>query len=106
MTIEEIQQEVAAWVSHNFPNHHSWHPILGMQEELGELSHAYLKRTQGVRTTENHDAAIEDAVGDLLIYLLDFCNTQGIDARDVLHRTWLQVRKRDWTIDSAKGDTP
>ncbi len=48
-TYAEIQAEVRVWSQRNFQNavpEHSW---LGMLEELGELSHAILKRQQGIR---------------------------------------------------------
>ena len=69
MTIKQIQQEQKAWVRHNFGDRPSWQPLLGVAEELGELSHAHLKHVQGIRVNENHTAKKKDAIGDLVIYL-------------------------------------
>lgn len=68
-----------------------------MQEELGELSHAYLKSFQNIRGTKaEHEAEIQDAVGDIIIYLLDFCNKAEIDLEGAINETWKLVKKRDW----------
>lgn len=92
-----IQREVKEWSLVNFGNHSSIESLLGLQEEVGELSHAYLKRKQGIRgTQEEHNIAIKDAVGDLCIYLMDFCNEEGLNIEDVIIDTWKMVSKRDW----------
>lgn len=50
-------------------------PIFGIIEELGELSRAVLKKKQGIRgSAEEHDAAAFDAVGDMLIFMIDAAN--------------------------------
>lgn len=103
MSIATIQGEIAIWVSHNFGPHPSWHPLLGIQEEAGELAHAFLKREQGIRTNEDHDAGIRDAVADLMIYLCDFCNSEKIDLEAELQDTWNRVKQRDWKKDPANA---
>lgn len=103
-SLRGIQAEQVEWVAHNFGGDRpAWHPLLGVQEEVGELAHAYLKRTQGIRVNENHDAAIRDAVADIVIYLLDFCTAEGIDLQSVLAETWAQVRGRDWKQSPETG---
>jgi NTP pyrophosphatase (non-canonical NTP hydrolase) len=95
--IEKVQREHKEWAHRNFGPRPSWHPLLGVQEEVGELSHAYLKREQGIRgTREEHEADMCDAVGDIMVFLIDFCNQEGIDLRDALAVTWEKVSKRDW----------
>ena len=95
-TLDRIQREQVPWVKHNFGDRHTWMPLVGLQEELGELSHAFLKKTQGIRTNEDHDANMRDAVGDIVIYLLDFCSGVGINLEKELVATWEKVKKRDW----------
>jgi NTP pyrophosphatase (non-canonical NTP hydrolase) len=103
-TLTRIQAEQRAWVLHNFGNREAWQPLLGIQEEVGELAHAFLKRHQGIRgTREEHDAAIRDAVADIIIFLLDFSSAEGIDVREVLDETWQKVRQRDWKADTETG---
>ena len=104
--LKQIQKEMIEWVDHNFPGREPWEPLLGIQEEVGELSHSFLKRHQKIRTNEDHDAGIKDAVGDILIYLLDFCNGQGINAQDILTETWNSVKERDWQKYPSSGGFP
>ena len=100
MDLGKLQTQLKPWVQHNFGDRPSWQPLLGLQEELGELSHAYLKREQRIRTNEDHEAGIRDAVADLVIFLADFCNAEGIDLAKEVYETWVRVSKRDWKANS------
>ena len=101
--LQEIQQQQADWSFRNFGNQPSTQPLLGIVEEVGELSHAVLKRAQGIRTNEDHQAAIDDAVGDIVIYLMDFCSKEGINLETAIQTVWLQVQERDWTQNKVDG---
>ena len=94
--LKELQQEVGNWSLQNFGPQEAWKPLLGIGEEVGELNHAYLKRSQGIRTTENHDEDIEDAAADIIIYLCDFCCKENIDLEATLQKVWDRVKKRNW----------
>lgn len=97
MDLYHFQKESKKWGDHNFPNNEPWQPLLGVGEELGELDHAYLKSTQGIRgTIVEHLVDMEDAVGDIIIYLADFCNRMNIDLDRAVHTAWTEVSKRDW----------
>jgi NTP pyrophosphatase (non-canonical NTP hydrolase) len=99
-----IQEQVKEWANRNFGNVQSWQPLIGMQEELGELSHAFLKREQGIRgTVGEHNAAIRDALGDIVIYMLDFCQRENIELEEVIRLTWSAVKVRDWQKNPATG---
>jgi NTP pyrophosphatase (non-canonical NTP hydrolase) len=74
-----------------------------MQEELGELSHAFLKKHQGIRMDEDHDAAMVDAIGDFIIYLAGFCNSTHLDLASSVESTWMEVKKRDWVKFPERG---
>lgn len=70
---------------------------MGMSEELGELAHALLKRAQKIRGTHAaHTSAAQDAIGDILVYILAMCEFQGWDASAILSETWSRVARRDW----------
>ena len=70
---ESLQERIWAWQHANFGADKVCHPLLGMCEEAGELVHAVLKMSQGIRGSEaEHTDAIKDALGDILIYLIDF----------------------------------
>lgn len=102
-TLSEIQTDQILWSEWNFGKHPAWHPLLGIQEEVGELAHAFLKRTQGIRKNQDHDAAIRDAVGDIVIYLMDFCSCEGIDLQEAVEDALDTVRKRNWKADPTSG---
>tara|TARA_Y100000310_G_scaffold292597_1_gene321487 strand:+ start:2442 stop:2762 length:321 start_codon:yes stop_codon:yes gene_type:complete len=101
--IAELQDEVGQWSHLNFGTVPSWQCVLGLQEELGELSHHYLKREQRIRSAENHDAEIADAVGDIFVFLLHFCHLEGISLEDTIEAVWAAVEQRDWTKNRVDG---
>lgn len=73
-TFLALSSSVGEWGEANFgsttPENVS-DPALGFLEEIGELTHAILKKKQGIRgTPEEHDAAARDALGDMGIFLL------------------------------------
>lgn len=103
MTLSELQRQMRPWLAHNFPDQSNWEPLLGLSEEVGELSHAFLKRHQAIRGNEDHIANIQDAVGDIVIFLANFCNNMGLDMDAILEKTWEQVQKRDWRANEPKG---
>jgi NTP pyrophosphatase (non-canonical NTP hydrolase) len=105
-TLNEIQEEVRDWANHNFGHREDWHPLMGAVEEIGELAHAFLKRAQGIRHSRAEcDAMIRDALGDIMIYLFDFCDMQGISLSDAVEETWSRVKKRDWTKNLVDGSS-
>jgi len=106
MTFADLQAAQAPWVAHNFPGRESFYPLLGAVEELGELAHAHLKALQGIRgTPEEHAAAAQDAVGDAVIFLADYCTARGWDFQEVVERTWAEVRLRDFRVYPKNGRT-
>jgi NTP pyrophosphatase (non-canonical NTP hydrolase) len=73
--LSRYQKEQKEWSEYNFPNRNPRDPMEGLIEELGELSHSRLKARQGIRgTPEEHSEAEQDAIADMMIYLLDFAN--------------------------------
>ena len=102
--LRKLQEEQVEWVKHNFGDRPAYWPLLGIFEEAGELAHAFLKREQGIRLNENHDEAIKDAVGDIVLFLSDFCQAEGIDFQSVVENTWNEVKKRDWKKNVNTGE--
>lgn len=106
MDLHQLQREVGEWAEKNFGKQIPTRPFLGVVEEVGELSHALLKKDQGIRgTAEEHDAGICDAVGDIMIYLADFCYRSGISLAGSVNKAWLEVRDRDWKKFPKNGKT-
>ncbi len=105
MNLYQLQQEVEVWSRRNFPNNKPHHPLLGLTEEVGELSHAHLKMDQGIRgTKEEHIEAKKDAVGDIAIYLANYCVLNDIDMADVISNTWNKVKQRNWQANPVNAD--
>lgn len=96
MNLKDFQKQHHEWQVKNFGQAPPWQLILGAMEELGELSHAYLKCSQGIRIDESHRENIIDAVGDIVIYLSGLCSTMDIDLEKAITETWAKVRQRDW----------
>ena len=99
--LRRFQERHHLWSVENFgPTVGSgYRNLLGSMEELGELAHAHLKAEQGIRNHENHEANKKDAIADVIIFLADYCNTQGFDLEDILSETWENVLKRNWKKD-------
>ena len=106
LTLEELQDEQREWVKHNFPNRTNYHPLLGAVEEVGELCHAHLKHEQGIRGFEDihtFKQYAEDAIGDIIIFLADYCSANDLSLQKCLEDTWRSVKERDWIEDLYKG---
>lgn len=99
MELSILQQEVGDWSFRNFGSdpEDTYRPLLGVVEEVGELSHAHLKGLQGIRhTPEEIKSMKEDAVGDIAVYLADYCRREGLDFDECVTTTWNKVKQRDW----------
>jgi len=104
MNLQTLQREVSEWSRRNFPGNLPHHPLLGVAEEVGELSHAHLKLEQGIRgDPAEHLSAKVDAVGDIVIYLADYCERNGFDLDTAVTIAWAEVSKRDWRKDPKGG---
>lgn len=97
-TLSDLQAEQKAWSEYNFPNSKTYqHPYMGVVEEMGELSHSFLKQEQKIRGTwQEHEVNAMDAVGDMMVYLMDLCTKRGWDLGAITQETWDAVKQRDW----------
>lgn len=85
--LKKIQKEVKEWTDYNFPNQKPYQPLLGMLEELGELSHALLKGEQMIRGSRAENLEKEkDAIGDFVVFSLNYCNCMEWDATNLSSR--------------------
>lgn len=71
--------------------------FVGMIEELGELSQAILTGDIPSR---------DDSIGDILVFLLDACARNDLDASELFNTTWARVRQRNWKAAPADGCNP
>jgi len=104
--LDALQEKINAWGRYNFPNAQPYQPLLGAVEELGELAHAHLKQEQGIRgTPEEWKAKKEDAIGDVIIYLLHYCVMQGLSLWACILQAWCEIKDRDWQKFPRNGRT-
>ena len=105
--LQFLQTQHKQWLDHNFPHQAKHDALLGLMEEVGELAHAHLKHDQQIRglgdISQANDKKI-DAIGDIVIYLASYCNSNGFDLAACVHTTWEKVQRRDWQAD-AEGVT-
>jgi len=92
----QLQTEAKEWRHKNFPDGKPYHPFFGLVEELGELAHSHLKREQGIRMEENHIEKQKDAIGDIAVFLSDYCNMNGFDIEECVKTVWAEVKQRNW----------
>lgn len=77
------------WVEHNFPLSGTQHQLMGIVEEVGELSHSLLKQAQKIRGShDEHEIDAQDAVGDIIIYTSSFLIKAGFSAQRIEEYLW------------------
>jgi NTP pyrophosphatase (non-canonical NTP hydrolase) len=105
--LQAFQAKHKLWLEHNFPNQTPHQALLGVVEEVGELAHAHLKAEQGIRGERmEHRKDALDAIGDIIIYLASYCNTNDYDLETALMLAWAEVEQRDWIAYPATGRPP
>lgn len=105
ISLKDLQREQGEWTKKNFPNQTGLEAVLGVCEESGEMAHCALKMAQGIRgTKEQHMTAMEDAVGDVVIFLCAVCNQYGLNLEECVDVAWENiVKKRDWVAFPQEG---
>ena len=105
--IRELQNKLLLWSKKSELKANPILMTLGVVEEVGELSHALLKREQGIRgfdDNEKFEAAAKDAIGDSFIYLTQVASELGYDLEDIINETAAGVLKRDWVANPVDAD--
>lgn len=108
MELASLQALASEWSKRNFGPHYGsgYRNLLGVSEEVGELCHAQLKGEQGIRHTPEEILSMKkDAVGDILIFLCNYCDSQGISIDECASSAWDEVSKRDWKKDPIHAGT-
>jgi len=75
----KLRDEVHEWSLLNFGKQPSEYRILGLHEEQGELCRVVLKRRQAIRDEQSRFDDEWDAIGDIAIYLMDYCGAEEVD---------------------------
>lgn len=121
--LSRVQAEVAEWAKQFGDNESKWDrfvestglptklfsmpPFLGMVEEMGELAAPMVKRIQGrgFKTEAEYKPAVKDALADMLIFMCDYANREGVNLAETLEEVWDTVQKRrqqSWVEDKDK----
>ena len=82
-SLKQLQDENREWVAKNFAKDRpGWHPLLGMFEEIGELSEASFN----LSTTEEEGscASVRDAAADIVVYMADFANMHDFNLEEIV----------------------
>lgn len=86
VTWQRLVSERNEWVAKNFPGPDMPNTMLGVIEEMGELVHHHLKEDQNIRGDDKyHQDEAQDAIGDLVVYLLGVMNFIGYVPNYGLH---------------------
>jgi NTP pyrophosphatase (non-canonical NTP hydrolase) len=94
--VAETQQAIYEWSLEQFGDQDPENPLIGAQEELGEVARIVLKGKQGIRQEELAEEDLEMEVADVVIYLMDFCARNDVDLAEGLHRARSKVLDRDF----------
>lgn len=101
--IDLKQRELSEWQEKNFGKSGNTSKtvwcVIGMSEELGELSHFLLKRKQKIREGASGGdlkKEIGDAFADVIIYGIQAMTCEGIDAEQVIKNTISEVLTRNF----------
>ena len=98
MNLKEISDQLAKIIDvyadkFNIRRDDDWF-VLKIQEELGELSSAYLKLTQRARIGQASQADLDknlrDEIADVVAMTLLFAKHRGIDVEDALADKWFK----------------
>lgn len=91
-TLQDLQASLYDWQNYNFGPQDNERMLLGIAEEAGELCHSYLKMEQGIRgSADAHNDAMRDAVGDIMIYTLNFMSGQKWKIQNFVPREDVEV---------------
>lgn len=106
MNLKETQNLFVNYAKRNFGEHHGtgYRNLLGVMEEVGELAHAQLKGEQGIRHTPDEISAMKkDAVGDIIGFLSNYCDSQGITLDECVEYAWNEIKDRDFKKNAITG---
>ena len=87
MNYSALQSEVGTWSREQFGEQSRTFPLMGVNEELGELAHS---------CQQNERDEVIDGIGDVMLYLADFCSLSEIE---------LERCSRDYPAPHGNTDT-
>jgi len=80
--ISELQKKLNQLDKEFFPHNTTELMALGVAEEAGELSHAVLKRAQGLGDKQKRCEQIKDAIADIMVFCAQIASFEGFDLEE------------------------
>jgi NTP pyrophosphatase (non-canonical NTP hydrolase) len=98
VNLDEIQAAQFEWSARNFGQQPPHRPMLGIIEELCELEEAQLEMSEIAEAELAKE--VLDAVGDIAIYMLDYCGKRGWRMQEL----WDSRACPEWLKDFTVGN--
>jgi len=96
-SLQDLQVCLYDWQCYNFGDDQDNDlTMLGIYEEAGELCHAQLKLEQNIRgDTKGHEEGMIDAIGDMMIYSMNYLSGMGAKFPSFASRKDVKVAGED-----------
>ncbi len=98
--LDDLQARVAVWKSKNFGVMPDTLHAAKLLEEAGEAGHAIVRlyhQEQGKKVNPKSEANLRDALGDIVIVLMNIANNHGWLLSEVIQDTLDEVLARDYS---------
>jgi len=95
--IAELQQSIREVDQQRFPKAPSYLALIKCQEELGELSDAYISHFETREGKETGKDMGQEAA-DVIISLITFCEREGINIEEAIKKKWDIVIQRNYKL--------
>jgi len=92
MTLAQYKQECGRTLAPLETREQNLHMVLGMVTEVGELADVY-KRKLAYGKAEDF-TNVKEEIGDLMWYVVNFCNLHGFDLEDILATNIAKLKAR------------
>lgn len=92
MRLQEVQEQVDAWIREHGGYWPEWVLLARLTEEVGEVA-AALQRLRGYRPYASR-ADLAEEVGDVLFILAAFANAQGLHLEECLRQALRKYTQR------------
>ena len=89
--LNELETLIVGWAKARkiIPNATTESQVLKAVSEMGELADAILK---------GQDAEMKDAIGDVVVCLINLCALMGVTLGECLQAAWEQIKDRKGTL--------
>lgn len=98
--INTVQAQFKEWSQKNFgPLPDTFH-ITKLTEEVGEAAHAVVRlyhQSQGKKVNPKSEDNLKDALGDIMIILMNLANNHGWSLATIFRETANEVLARDYS---------